>query len=217
MEMPHYMPLMLNCTGRRCVVVGGGQIAERKVTALLAASAETIVISPSLTPYLMSCFEKGQVHWIKRTYRQGDLKGAFLAYAATDDGQVNGEVVFEAESLGVLVNDTSDGMRGSFITPASVRRGSLIVAVSSSGAGPAVSRELCREIDAMLGEYYEAYIDFLSKIRMRIKERVPDRGKRQLLFKALADLDILTQIREERFRSWSEEEIAVWMDAYQEE
>lgn len=217
MDIPHYIPLMLNCTGRRCVVVGGGQIAERKVTALLAASAETVVISPSLTSYLASCFEKGQVHWKKRTYQEGDLKGAFIVYAATDDNQVNQAVVLEAESLGLPVNDTSDGARGSFITPASIRRGGLIVAVSSSGAGPVVSRGLCREIDAMFGEHYEAYIDFLSKIRMRIKERVPDRERRQLLFKALADLDILTQIREERFRSWSEEEIAAWIAAYQEE
>lgn len=217
MVLPHYIPIMLNCAGKRCVVVGGGQIAERKVTALLAASAETIVISPSLTPQLTSCYEKGQVHWIERGYREGDLQGAFLAYAATDDGQVNRAVAAEAENWGVPVNDTSDGARGTFITPASIRRGGFIVAVSTSGAGPAVSRRLCQEVDAMFGEHYEVYIDFLSKMRLQIKERVPDQSKRQLLFRELAEMDILTQIREECFRSWSAEEMTSWIDAYREE
>ncbi|GAA0137868.1 bifunctional precorrin-2 dehydrogenase/sirohydrochlorin ferrochelatase [Paenibacillus sp. YSY-4.3] len=217
MNVPHYIPVMLNCTGRRCVVVGGGVIAERKVSALLASSAEATVISPSLTPYLMSCYEKGQLHWITREYREGDLSGAFLAYAATDDSEVNGAVVSEAESLGMPVNDAGDGARGNFITPASIRRGGLIVAVSTSGAGPTVSRRLCEEVDELIGEHYEIYIDFLSDIRVGIKEQVPDRGRRQLLFKALAEMDILTEIREGRFRPWSEEKLATWIDAYREE
>ncbi|MUG46110.1 bifunctional precorrin-2 dehydrogenase/sirohydrochlorin ferrochelatase [Paenibacillus woosongensis] len=217
MNVPHYIPVMLNCAGRRCIVVGGGVIAERKASALLASSAETIVISPSLTPFLVSCYEKGQLHWIKREYREGDLSGAFLAYAATNDSQVNEAVVAEAESRGVPVNDTGDGARGSFITPASIRRGGLIVAVSTSGAGPTVSRRLCVEVDELFGEHYEIYIDFLSEIRVRIKEQVLDRERRQLLFKALAEMDILAEIREGRFRPWSEEKLAAWIDAYQEE
>ncbi|WP_246021288.1 precorrin-2 dehydrogenase/sirohydrochlorin ferrochelatase family protein [Paenibacillus lentus] len=217
MVLPYYIPIMLNCTGKRCVVVGGGQIAERKVTALIASSADTVVISPLLTPHLMSCYEKGQIHWIERGYREGDLQGAFLAYAVTDDVQVNRAVVAEAEYRAVPVNDASDGTRGSFITPASLRRGGLIVAVSTSGAGPAVSKRLCQEVDAMFGEHYEAYIDFLGKMRMQIKERVADQDKRQRLFKKLAEMDLLTQIREERFRPWSVEEMTSWIDTYREE
>ncbi|MNJ60050.1 Precorrin-2 dehydrogenase [compost metagenome] len=145
------------------------------------------------------------------------MQGAFVAYAATDNGQINKAVVAEAECRGVPVNDTSDGARGSFITPASLRRGGLIVAVSTSGAGPAVSKRLCQEVDAMFGEHYEAYIDFLSKMRIQIKERVPDQGKRQLLFKALAEMDLLTQIREECFRPWSVAEMTSWIETYREE
>ncbi|WP_074048556.1 precorrin-2 dehydrogenase/sirohydrochlorin ferrochelatase family protein [Paenibacillus ihumii] len=217
MEVPHYLPVMLNCSGRRCMIVGGGRVAERKAAALLASSAETIIISPSLTSFLKSCYEKGQLHWRKREYQEGDLNGAFLVYAATNDEQVNGAVVAEAERLGLPVNDAGDGGRGSFITPAVTRRGGLIVAVSTSGAGPAASKRLCEEVDAMFGEHYEAYIDFLSGARVRIKEQVADRSRRQVLFKALAKMDILAQIREGRFRPWSEDELASWIDAYREE
>lgn len=83
-----------------------------------------------------------------------------MAYAATNSSQVNEAVVAEAESRGMPVNDTGDGARGNFITPASIRRGGLIVAVSTSGAGPTVSRRLCEEVDALIGEHYETYIDF---------------------------------------------------------
>lgn len=215
--LPHYIPLMLNCTGRRCVVVGGGEVAARKAAALIAASADTIVISPSLAPHLMACYEKGQMKWNNRNYREGDLKGAYLVYAATDKEEVNAAVVKEAEGWGILVNDTSDGMRGTFITPASFRRGGLIVAVSTSGAGPLVSRKLCREVDAAFGDHYEAYIDFLSRVRGQIKDRVHDAERRKSLYRSLAEMDILAQIREGCFRPWSDDELASWIEAEQEE
>ncbi|MGG6313888.1 precorrin-2 dehydrogenase/sirohydrochlorin ferrochelatase family protein, partial [Paenibacillus macerans] len=192
--MPHYMPVMLNLEGRRCVVVGGGQVAERKAAALAEAGAKTVIVSPKVTEGLRRRSLEGAIVWTQREYAEGDLTGAFLAVAATDRQEVNAAVVAEAGERGIPVNDAGDGPNGSFITPSVLRRGGLVVAVSTSGAGPAASRELCREIDGHFGHDYEQYIDFLSSARAFIKNNVTNPGKRKRLFRRLAETDILTSI-----------------------
>lgn len=150
-----------------------------------------------------------------REYREGDLKGAFLVFAATDSRQVNDSIVKEAEMLGIPVNDTADGARGSFITPSVVRRGKLVIGVSTSGAGPAAARELCREIDRRFGDTYERYVEFLSLVRTRVKQQVEDKERRKRLLARLGELDILPSIRQGGFTPWSEAEIAAWIEEEQ--
>lgn len=216
--MPYYVPVLLNLAGRRCVVIGGGPVAERKATMLADAGAETVVISPTVTAGLLRLHhEKGQVAWIEREYRQGDLAGAFLAFAATDRPEVNAAVAAEAEAEGIPLNDTGEGARGSMITPGVLRRGGLVVAVSTSGAGPTAARELIREMDEHFGDDYERYIDFLSSVRTFIKERISDPGRRKLLFRRLAETDILTSIREGSFQPWSEAATIAWIEEQTEE
>ncbi|MDU7476664.1 MAG: NAD(P)-dependent oxidoreductase, partial [Paenibacillus macerans] len=106
--MPHYMPVMLNLEGRRCVIVGGGTVAARKAAALTEAGAVVTVISPGVTAWLQDRVREGEIAWLAREYREGDLKGAFLVFAATDSRQVNDSIVKEAEMLGIPVNDTAD-------------------------------------------------------------------------------------------------------------
>lgn len=212
--MPHYVPVMMNCEGRRLVIVGGGLVAERKVSFLRETKAMIVVISHELTPRLQSRFDDGLITWLKRGYKEGDLEGAALVFAATDQAMVNEAVVLEATKLGIPVNHAGDGERGSFITPSSIRRGKLVIAVSSSGAGPIVARNLCREIEKQYGAEYETYFDFLSSVRMAIKNHVPDIAERQSLFKLLAEMDILTDIRNGNFHFWSEEEITSWITEY---
>jgi precorrin-2 dehydrogenase/sirohydrochlorin ferrochelatase len=215
--MPHYVPVMMNCEGRRLIIVGGGLVAERKVSSLLGAEATIVVISHELSPWLQSCFEDGLITWLERGYMEGDLEGAALVFAATDQAIVNEAVVVEATKLGIPVNHAGDGKRGTFITPSSVRRGKLIIAVSSSGAGPIVATNLCREIEKQYGAEYETYIDFLSSVRMVIKHRVSDISERHYLFKLLAEMDVLTDIRNGKFHFWSEEEITSWITEYRRE
>lgn len=212
--MPHYMPIMMNLQGHRCVIVGGGAVAERKTQALLEAGAKIVVISPSATAWLQERSEDNKIEWVKRRFRKGDLSGAFLVFAATDQAQTNVDIVREAKSLGIPVNDTSEGERGSFITPSVVRRKGLIVAVSTSGAGPSASRRLSREIDERFGDDYERYIDFLGTARSLIKSRVTESSQRKHLLRLLAEMDILTLIREGNFEPWSEEVIIAWIDRY---
>ncbi|WP_059040926.1 precorrin-2 dehydrogenase/sirohydrochlorin ferrochelatase family protein [Paenibacillus rubinfantis] len=216
--MPYYVPVLLNLAGRRCVVIGGGTVAERKATMLAEAGAVTVVVSPAITEGLLRLHhEREQVVWIEREYRQGDLAGAFLAFAATDRPEVNAAVTTEAEAEGIPLNDAGEGARGSMITPGVLRRGDLVVAVSTSGAGPTAARQLIREIDEHFGEDYEQYINYLSSARAFIKERITDPGKRKNLFRRLAETDILTLIREGSFRPWSEAAMIAWVEEQTEE
>lgn len=216
--MPYYVPVLLNLAGRRCVVIGGGPVAERKATMLADAGAETVVVSPNVTDGLLRLLhEHHRVVWIQREYRHGDLAGVFLAYAATDRPEVNAEVAAEAEAEGIPMNDAGDGARGSMITPGVLRRGGLVVAVSTSGAGPAAARELIREIDEHFGEDYEQYIDFLSSTRAYIKERISDPSRRKCLFRRLAETDIMSLIRGGSFQPWNEAAMMAWIEEQTEE
>ncbi len=215
--MTYYVPVMLNLERRRCVVIGGGTVAERKVSSLIEAGANVIVVGPAATSRLQSEHLAGRIQWIQRGYREGDLAGAYLAYAATDHPEINDAVVREAEAFGIPVNHTGDGSKGSFITPSSVRRGGLVLAVSTSGAGPGASKALTREIDEQYGADYEIYVDFLNFARTTVKDRVQDAGFRAKLYKTLADMNILTSIREGSFRPWSTEELNAWIDLQREE
>ncbi|MEF2968005.1 NAD(P)-dependent oxidoreductase [Paenibacillus sp. M1] len=211
MKLPYYVPVMLNLNGRRCVIVGGGAVAERKAVSLIEAGAEVVMICPAVTTGLQRLHAEKRIVWERRPYENGDLRGAFLVYAATDRPEVNDAVIKEAADHGIPANHAGEGSRGSFITPSVMRRGSLIVAVSASGAGPGATRELCREIEESFGDDYETYIDFLSFARSGIKARVQDKQLRARLFRALSELDILASIREGRFRPWSEDELIAWM------
>lgn len=184
--MARYLPIMLDCEGQLCVVIGGGVVAERKVSGLLEAGAAVKVISPSLTDPLDSLAEKGLLIWMDRTYAPGDLRGAFLVYAATNDRAVNEEVARESRRLGIHVNVASHAEAGNFITPGVVRRGRLTVAVSTSGAGPLAATKIKNVLEKALDAAYEPYLDFVHAMRTRIKEKEPSAEVRGRLCGSLA-------------------------------
>lgn len=215
--MTYYVPLMMNLENRRCVIVGGGSVAERKTASLIDAGAELVLISPEATSPLEQWIAEGRLTWERRGYREGDLKGAFIVFAATDQAEVNDAVTAEAHALGIPVNHAGEGGKGSFISPSVVRRGGLVLCVSTSGTGPLVAKKLSRDLDAHFGEDYETYVEFLSTARKMIKEREPDAHRRAVLFKALAEMDVLASIREGRFQAWNENKWIAWMDEYREE
>lgn len=140
--MSRYYPAYLDLAGRRCVVIGAGEIAERKVTQLLASGADVMLVSPSATPELERLAEQKEVRWIRRAYVQGDLAGAVLAVAATDDEAVNRAVHAEAEREKTLLNVVDVPSLCGFIAPSVVERGPVTVAISTAGRSPALARKL---------------------------------------------------------------------------
>ncbi len=145
--MTDYYPAYLNIAGRRAVVIGGGEVAERKTVQLLASGAEVALVSPNATPELERLSLEGRVRWIRRAYAAGDLAGAWLAVAATDDPAVQRSVHAEAEREKTLLNVVDVAELCGFIAPSVVRRGEVTVAISTGGASPALARKVRELMD----------------------------------------------------------------------
>jgi siroheme synthase-like protein len=169
-------PLFVELAGRRCLVLGGGDVATRKVDGLLAAGAAVTVISPAVTPALAVLAAKRHLEHVARGYAPGDLDGFALAFAATDDGAINAAVAAEGRRLGVWVNAADDPAHCDFILPSVLRRGALTVAVSTGGASPALARVVREEIEACVPAGYAALADVAGDVRrsLRARRHAPD-------------------------------------------
>jgi precorrin-2 dehydrogenase len=165
-----YYPIFLSLSGRRCVVVGGGPVAERKIEGLLEAGASVTVVSPALTTKLKTLVKEKKVRHFMRDYRKGDLSGYRLALVATDDGQVNRAVYEEAQELDVFINSADDPAHCDFILPSVLRRGELQVAVASGGSSPALSRMIREELEKYFTEDYAALSELVAEVRRELKE-----------------------------------------------
>ena len=163
--MPFRYPVALELSGRRCVVTGGGREAEGKARALLEAEADVVVIAPSVTDGLRDLVRRGELTHVPRRYERGDLTGAFLVIAADSDRSVRAAVFAEAEAERVLCNAVDDVEHCHFAVPSIVRRGELLVAISTGGQAPALAKRLRRRLTAELGWEWEALIDVLGEVR----------------------------------------------------
>jgi precorrin-2 dehydrogenase / sirohydrochlorin ferrochelatase len=154
-------PIFLDLSGRRCVVVGGGEVANRKARKLLQARAHVVVISPEVQPEL----ESVAVEVYRRPYREGDLEGAYLAFAATDSREVNAAIGREAKERGVPVNVADQPFEGDFALPSTLRRGRLQVAVSTGGASPTLARRIKDELEGVFGPEWAGVVEELYAAR----------------------------------------------------
>jgi precorrin-2 dehydrogenase / sirohydrochlorin ferrochelatase len=164
-----FYPLSLDIGGRRCLVVGGGPIAERRVQSLLEAGASVTIVSPALTPTLNALAAAGRIRHLARRYEVGDLAGAVLAFVAVDDASVTPTVAREAQARGVWLNAADDPAHCSFYLPAVVRRGVLTVAVGSGGASPALTRALREHLDGVLGPEWATLGELAASARRDLR------------------------------------------------
>lgn len=171
-----WYPVTLDLAGRRCVVIGGGAVAERKVKGLLIADASITVISPALTPGLAALAAVNRVVHVARRYRAGDLRAAALAFATTGDVAVNAAVSREGRRRGILVNAADDPANCDFILPSVLRRGDLTVAVSTGGAAPALARSVREGLESHVGPDVGLLTDVAADVRreLRSQGRVAD-------------------------------------------
>jgi precorrin-2 dehydrogenase / sirohydrochlorin ferrochelatase len=143
-------PIFLKLTGRPCIVIGAGNLAESKIESLRTADARVTVIAPVARARIIEMAEAGEVTWLRREYAAGDLAGQFLVVAATDEPAVNRAVFAEAEAAGILINAVDDPPFCDFYFPSVVRRGDLQIAISTAGQSPALAQRLRKEINAAL-------------------------------------------------------------------
>jgi precorrin-2 dehydrogenase/sirohydrochlorin ferrochelatase len=197
-------PIFLDLRGRRCAVVGGGPVAERKVKALLRAGSSVHVISPAVTPRLALLAARKKILLTPRTYRAGDLEGPAsaradgphpvrptLVFAATNSPETQIAVREDAEALGALVNVADGAKESDFIVPASFAQGDLLVAISTSGASPALARQLRRQLQLTLGRQYRGYLRFLREARKHVMDTVPDEAQRTKIFRQLSGAPVM--------------------------
>lgn len=166
-----YFPAFLNLREKRCVVVGGGEVALRKVRTILTCGGKVTVISPTLHPELGNLLEMGLIQWVNQEYDPKTLQGAFLVVAATDKKEINREVAQKARTSGSLVNVADDVENSDFIVPSFFQRGSLILAISTSGKSPALSKKIREILEVEFGEEYAELVSLVEEVRLETKNK----------------------------------------------
>jgi precorrin-2 dehydrogenase/sirohydrochlorin ferrochelatase len=162
-------PLVLRLAGRGCLVVGGGAVATRKVQSLLDSGADVTVVAPKLSPELEDLEAAGRLRAERRGFEPSDLNGATLAFAATDSRDVNQAVAEAARVRGVLVNVADDPSACDFTVPALVRRGDVMLAVSTGGRSPAFARFLREQLEEWLTDARCELLEILSEVRRELR------------------------------------------------
>jgi siroheme synthase-like protein len=184
LETPFYIAC-LRLRGRRCLVVGGGDVGLEKVEGLLACDADVILVAPEAHPALSQFAREGSIRWERREYEPSDLDGCLIAIAATDNSEVNIRVFEEAEQRAMLINVVDVPPLCNFILPAIVRTGPLAVAISTAGASPALAKRMKREIGELFGEPYALLAILLNDARGWAKGTLPTYQDRKQFFESI--------------------------------
>ena len=189
LDTPFYIAC-LKLTGRRCVVVGGGEIGLEKVEGLLACDGRVVLIAPKAVPELQQLAAEGSIEWVRRPYAGvRDLEGTFIAIAATDDTDANIRVYDDAETRAMLVNVVDVPPLCNFILPAILRTGPLAIAISTAGASPALAKRIKRQIAEEYGEPYARLAVLLNEARGWAKGTLPTYQDRKAFFEGIVNGD----------------------------
>lgn len=180
-----YYPVHLDIDNRPCLVVGGGEVGRRKALGLLDCGARVTVVSPKVTERLMALAEEGRVRLHLRPYRTEDLEGMFLVMGATDDEALNRRIHADAEARKVLCNIADRPAVCNFILPSVIRRGELIVTVSTSGRSPAFAKHLRKRLEDQFGDAYGPFLTLMGNIRKRLLAEAHAPETHKPLFEAM--------------------------------
>jgi precorrin-2 dehydrogenase/sirohydrochlorin ferrochelatase len=194
-----YYPVSLDISGRKCVVIGGGEVAERKARRLVSCGADVSVICASLAPGLEEMRRSGMLRHVKDEYRAEHLDGAFLAIGATNDRDVNEKIFRDARDRSVLINIVDDPRLCDIILPALCERGDLQIAVSTGGKSPALARKLREDLEREYGPEYGVLLEIMGVLREKILSRGYDLAQNKSRFESVVRSDILQAIRKKEW------------------
>ncbi len=183
-----YYPIAIDLTGKKCLVVGGGNVAFRKARSLVDAGAFVTVISPRIENSFLSL---PNTTVLNREYKKGDIVGYLLVFAATDNEASNKEIFNEAQSNGILVNVVDKPEICSFIVPSVMKRGDLMISVITSGKSPALSKRIRNELEMLYGPEYADYVAMLADARNKIKQKYTDYRDREAAINRIIESDVL--------------------------
>lgn len=188
-----YYPIILDLTNKKCLIVGGGEVALRKAESLLDAGASVCVISPDIDSRIESL---GKVEIVRRSYQTGDIDGCALVFAATDDRPLNMSISSEAAGKGILSNVVDDPELCSFIVPSIMRRGDLMIAISTGGKSPSLSKRIRKELEQAYAQEYAELLDILGQMRPLVKEKYVSQAEREAVFSRLLEYGILELLQD---------------------
>ncbi len=191
-----YYPIFTDLKGRMCVVVGGGLIAQRKVTTLLKFGAVVKVIAPTLTARLADLAARERLTYVARRFRPADVRGAWLIYAATDEQSINEAVFKTAAAKRIFANVVDQQSLCSFVAPAILKRGELVIAISTSGGSPSLSKRVRQDLEQWIGPDYGRMLRVLKSVRPAAKRRLPTYADRQRFFTRLINGPVFQLVRE---------------------
>ena len=178
-----FYPVSLNLKGKKCLVVGGGKVGERKTLSLLKTEAKVSLVSLSLTPRLKELCRKKKIRYVKSVYKTGLLSDCFLVIAATSDLSVNSSVYKDAGKKGILVNSVDFISESNFIVPAVFEQGDLTIAISTNGKAPCLAKSIKNSLKKTINKEYKHRLRLLEKIRERMKSGYTSRQRKQILNK----------------------------------
>ncbi len=194
-EKHHYYPLFLDVTGKECLVVGGGSVAERKALMLLKFNASVTVVSPKVTKKLADLADRGVLRVRTRKYRRSDLDNAAVVFACTDDRDTNGAVREDAAKKGVLINVVDKPKECDFIVPSIIRKGDVTIAISTSGTLPMASRKIRQAIERTVTKDYVSYTRIVGALRRHLIDTVPDPLRRKAIMKKISAMEVGDVVR----------------------
>jgi precorrin-2 dehydrogenase / sirohydrochlorin ferrochelatase len=190
-----YYPIMVDLTGREVLVVGGGSVAGRKITTLIDYGASVSVVSRELSPELKNLVDSGKVKYLGGEFSMVFLKDKFLAFAATDDQELNRRISLAAHAKGMLINAVDQPADCTFIVPSIIRRGDLIVSVSTSGKSPALAKKIREQLTSLFGQEYELFLRMMGRIRASVLASESSQQENSKVFHSIVDSGLLDAIR----------------------
>jgi precorrin-2 dehydrogenase / sirohydrochlorin ferrochelatase len=192
-----YYPVFLNLSGKKAVVVGGGMVARRKIETLLEYGAIVHVISKDLTVDLQDRLNNGDIRLISSEFNERYIEDAFLVIVATNDKVLNRRVSEAAKMRNILVNAVDQPEECSFIVPSVIRRGDLLIAISTSGKSPAMARKIRETLADQFGKEYEYFLNIMGRVRTQLLSKDISEDERGRIFHDLVDSDLLELIRKQ--------------------
>jgi precorrin-2 dehydrogenase/sirohydrochlorin ferrochelatase len=189
-----YYPVLIQLEGKKVLVVGGGTVAERKVETLLQYGAQVQVISREMTPRLRRYSEGGKIGFIGQEFNEDWLEEAFMVIAATDDPSLNHQVSEKAKEKGLLVNAVDQPADCNFILPSILRRGDLLIAVSTSGKSPALAKKVREALEERFGDEYGSFLLLMGKLREDVLSQRLSQSENRRIFNNLVNSPILEAI-----------------------
>lgn len=196
-----YYPIFLDIRDKKCVIVGGGEVAARKAERLLDCGAKVFVISPKLSPEIAALKEKNMICHIAAQYAGDLINEAALIIGATDDEETNAQISRDARSKGIPVNIVDDPQKCDFILPAVVQRGDLTITIGTGGKSPALARHLREELEAKYGPEFEIFLNVLGGLRVKMAKNA---GVGKDWFDALIRAGILESIKDKDIKKVKE-------------